>query len=83
MKTSLVTHFGMKGYRWTDLDIDGSSIIDPPPIEQFKWGLAMVDAATVPSVRLVDDWSRFTTVHKVLDYINTHHYPTSAARTWG
>ncbi|MFN8383448.1 MAG: hypothetical protein U0V02_16005 [Anaerolineales bacterium] len=55
---------------------DGNSaIIDPPPVEQFKWGLTMVDAATVPSVRLVDDWSRFTSVYKVLDYINTSHYP--------
>jgi hypothetical protein len=69
--------FWYEGILLADLDIDGSSIIDPPPIEQFKWGLAMVDAATVSSVRLVDDWSRFTTVHKVLDYINTHHYPTS------
>ena len=56
--------------------LDGA-VISPPPIEQFKWGLALVDGATVPSARLVDDWSRFTTVHKVLDYINTHHYPTS------
>ena len=58
-------------------DFEDAAIIDPPPIEQFKWGLALVDGATVPSARLVDDWSRFTTVHKVLDYINTHHYPTS------
>jgi hypothetical protein len=55
---------------------DFSARIDPPPIEQFKWGLSMVDAATVPSVRLVDDWSQYTNVYKVLDYINTYHYPT-------
>lgn len=54
---------------------DGNSVVDPTPIEQFKWGLTLVDAATVPSVRLVDDWSRFTSVYKVLDYINTSHYP--------
>ena len=68
-------------YRGIPLDgfyFEDAAIIDPAPIEQFKWGLALVDGATVPSARLVDDWSRFTTVHKVLDYINTHHYPTSA-----
>ena len=55
---------------------DFGACIDPPPVEQFKWGLAMMDAATVPSVRLVDDWSSFTNVYKVLDYINTYQYPT-------
>jgi hypothetical protein len=59
------------------LGLESAARIDPPPIEQFKWGLALVDGATVPSVRLVDDWSRFTNVHKVMDYINTHHYPVS------
>lgn len=60
------------------LSMDGSrSYIDPPPAEQFKWGLAMLDAATVPSVRLVDDWSRYTSTYKVLDYINTYQYPIS------
>ncbi len=58
-------------------DFEDAAIIDPSPIEQFKWGLALVDGATAPSARLVDDWSRFTNVYKVLDYINTHHYPTS------
>ena len=60
-----------------DIDLEKTMRIDPPPIEQFKWGLAMVDAATVPSLRLVDDWSRFTNVHKVMDYINTSHYPAA------
>jgi hypothetical protein len=69
--------FWFEGIPLDGLDFESTLCIDPPPIEQFKWGLAMVDAATVPSVRLVDDWSRFTNVHKVLDYINTHHYPTS------
>ena len=54
-----------------------SARIDPPPIEQFKWGLGMVDAAITPSERLANDWSRFTSVYKVPDYINTYQYPAS------
>lgn len=69
--------FWYEGIPLDGLDFEDATIIDPTPIEQFKWGLALVDGATVPSARLVDDWSRFTTVYKVLDYINTHHYPTS------
>ncbi len=69
--------FWFEGKPLNGLDIENAIRIDPPPIEQFKWGLAMVDAATVPSLRLVDDWSRFTRVHKVMDYINTSHYPAA------
>jgi hypothetical protein len=69
--------FWFEGMPLEGLDLGNIARIDPAPIEQFKWGLAMMDAATVPSVRLVDDWSRFTKAHRVLDYINTHHYPTS------
>ena len=63
--------FWIEGLPLEGLPIDDKAIIDPPPFEQFKWGLTMVDAATVPSVRLLDDWSRFTNVYKILDYINT------------
>lgn len=69
--------FWYEGFPFEGLDLDEESIIDPPPIEQFKWGLAMVDAATVPSLRLADDWSHYTSIHKVMDYINTHHYPAA------
>jgi hypothetical protein len=69
--------FWFDGVPMEGLGLESAARIDPPPIEQFKWGLALVDGATVPSVRLVDDWSRFTNVHKVMDYINTHHYPVS------
>lgn len=68
--------FWFEGQPFEDISFNGYGSIDPPPIEQFKWGLSMVDAATVPSVRLVDDWSQYTNVFKVLDFINTHHYPT-------
>ncbi len=52
-----------------------SDPIAPPPIEQFKWGLAMLDGATASSPRLADDWSRFTKTYTVLDYLNTDQYP--------
>ena len=49
--------------------------IDPIPLEQFKWGLGLVDAAVVPSTRLVVDWSPFTNVYEIPDYLNTDQYP--------
>jgi hypothetical protein len=50
--------------------------IEPVPLEQFKWGLGTVDAATVPSARLANDWSRFTNIYEIPDFLNTGHYPT-------
>jgi hypothetical protein len=67
--------FWFEGIPPEDFTVEEKALIDPPPIEQFKWGLAMVDAATVPTARLMDDWSQSANVHKVLDYINTSHYP--------
>lgn len=49
--------------------------IDPIPLEQFKWGLGLVDAAIVPSSRLADDWAKYTNVLELPDYLNTDHYP--------
>lgn len=48
--------------------------INPPPIEQFRWGLRLVDAATVPSLRLADDWRQFNTIHLVPNYIELSRY---------
>jgi hypothetical protein len=67
--------FWFKGMLLEDNIIGNKDLMDPIPFEQFKWGLNMVDAATVPSSRLADDWSQFTTVYEVSDYINTYHYP--------
>ncbi len=61
------------GYR--EMHVDNK--IDPPALEQFKWGLGMVDAATVPSARLADDWAQYTTIYEVPDYLNTSQYPIS------
>ncbi len=45
------------------------------PLEQFRWGLRMVDSATVPSQHLVEAWSNLTTTHQVPNYLNINHYP--------
>jgi hypothetical protein len=45
------------------------------PLEQFKSGLSLIDAAIVSSARLVMDWSPFTSVYEVPDYLNTDQYP--------
>ncbi|MEI6290757.1 MAG: hypothetical protein WCP19_10015 [Chloroflexota bacterium] len=50
-------------------------LIDPLPIEQFKWGLGLVDAATVPTARLADDWATYTNVVEIPDFLNSDHYP--------
>lgn len=48
---------------------------EPVPLEQFKWGLGLVDAAIVSSTRLAMDWSPFTTVYEIPDYLNIDQYP--------
>ncbi len=69
--------FWFKGIPLEDSMCTARPLIDPIPFEQFKWGINMVDAATVASARLVDDWSRFTTVYEISDYLNTYQYPIS------
>jgi hypothetical protein len=49
--------------------------IEPVPLEQFKWGLRLIDAAVVSSMRLVVDWSPFANVYEIPDYLNTDQYP--------
>jgi hypothetical protein len=67
--------FWSEGKPLDDHTPGNKNIIDPIPFEQFKWGLGMVDAATVSSGRLVDDWLQFTRIYEVSDYINTYQYP--------
>ena len=45
------------------------------PLEEFKQGLGMIDAAIVSSSRLMADWPRYMDVHEVPDYLNTDQYP--------
>lgn len=48
--------------------------IDPLPLTQFKWGLRLVDGATVPSRRLADDWRAYTDIRYVPNYIELEKY---------
>lgn len=50
---------------------------DSTPLEQFRWGLRLVDAAIVPSTRLMIDWMPFAEVYEVPDYLNADQYPAS------
>jgi hypothetical protein len=53
----------------------GARPADSSPLEQFKWGLGLIDAAIVSSMQLVVDWSPFTDVYEIPDYLNTDQYP--------
>ncbi|MEN6300574.1 MAG: glycosyltransferase [Anaerolineaceae bacterium] len=64
--------------------------IDPPPLTQFKWGLRLAHAATVPSKRLADDWQTYTEMHYLPNYIDlkvyenaTHEKHTGVTIGWG
>jgi hypothetical protein len=50
------------------------------PLEQFRWGLRLVDSATVPSLRLAEDWRSITPIMHIADYLNINHYPIMARR---
>lgn len=49
--------------------------IDPHPLEQFKKGLAELDAVTVSSELLADDWREYTSaIHHVPNFIQLERY---------
>lgn len=48
--------------------------LDPPPLTQFRWGLGLVHAATLPSKRLADDWRSFTETIYLPNYIDLEKY---------
>ncbi len=52
--------------------------LNPPPLTQFRWGLRLVHAATVPSKRLADDWQAYTPVYYVPNYIDLEKYENIA-----
>lgn len=54
--------------------------IQPPPLTQFKWGLRLVHAATVPSRRLADDWRTYTEVYHLPNYIDLSRYQNSQSQ---
>ncbi len=48
--------------------------VEPLPLTQFKWGLRMVDGATVPSRRLADDWRSYSDIRYLPNYIELEKY---------
>lgn len=69
-------HYWSKGIKSTR-KADGSTLttqIQPTPLTQFKWGLRLAHAATVPSLRLADDWRELTDVYYVPNYIDLEKY---------
>jgi len=55
--------------------------IDPPPMVQFKWGLRLVHAATVPSKRLAGDWQAYAEMHHLPNFIDLEKYQNITAVT--
>ena len=48
--------------------------LDPTPLTQFKLGLRLVHAATVPSTTLANDWSEYAPIHFLPNYIEVERY---------
>jgi len=48
--------------------------LEPTPLTQFKLGLRLVHAATVPSVTLANDWSEYALIHFLPNYIDVERY---------
>jgi hypothetical protein len=67
---------------WHEGQVQGADgrlqTISPPPLTQFKWGLRLAHAATVPSKRLADDWRAYADVHYVPNYIDLDNYTVPA-----
>lgn len=48
--------------------------IDPSPLTQFKWGLRLVHAATMPSAQLAEDWRSYTETYYLPNYMELDRY---------
>jgi hypothetical protein len=48
--------------------------VRPIPLDQFSYGLKALDGATVPSLRLADDWSSSVRTYFLPDYLNIDQY---------
>jgi hypothetical protein len=49
-------------------------VFQSSPLAQFKWGLQIVSAATVPTRQLADDWAAYGQVEVIPDYIDLEKY---------
>jgi len=48
--------------------------LDPPPLTQFKWGLRLAHAATVPSSQLAEDWIGYAKMYVLPNYVELERY---------
>jgi hypothetical protein len=48
--------------------------LDPTPLAQFKLGLRLVHAATVPSTALANDWSEYAPFYYLPNFIEVERY---------
>ncbi len=67
--------FWYNGIPFTGADLEKQGRIEPSPMEQFRWGVGMVDAMTVPLSQLGNEWLRLARIFEIPDYINTYQYP--------
>jgi glycosyltransferase involved in cell wall biosynthesis len=58
----------------TNGDTSKMITLDPPPLTQFKWGLRLCHAATVPSRKLANDFRKYTDIHYLPNYIELDKY---------
>lgn len=72
--------------------VSSEHVMAPSALEQFKTGLGIVHAATVPSRTLCVDWSGYTDMYYLPNYIDTSlytnlpetaHYPGIVIIGWG
>jgi hypothetical protein len=68
---------------WTQAGPQGPAApgrMQASPLEQFRWGLRLVDSATASTRRLAESWSSVAAIRHLPDYVNTNHYPLAASR---
>ncbi|MCE1252374.1 MAG: hypothetical protein LWX83_02370 [Anaerolineae bacterium] len=58
---------------------EGMTIIKPRPLDQFIWGLRILDAITVSSQLLADDWKEYTDSYYFPNYFEVNNYLKAAA----
>lgn len=54
--------------------VEKTAVMKPHPLEQFKWGLAMVKGLQVPSVNLAKDWSKYTQTYYIHNFLDIDKY---------
>ena len=67
--------FWYDGIPFKGADLENQGRIEPSPMEQFRWGVGMVDAMTVPLSQLGNEWLRLARIFEIPNYINTYQYP--------